>query len=99
MAILDIYRRDANGSFSWFASSYSVRMARAIIKSSDSSPTEEYLICDSLTKEKISLRPDGCWLPSKESSEFGSGKLGLFGARSADTSAERPKREAVLRRR
>lgn len=81
MAFLDIYRREADGSFSWFASAYSVKMARAIIKSS-SAPTEEYLICDNLAEEKITLRPDGCWLPSKETEHTHSSKPGLsFGLR------------------
>jgi hypothetical protein len=43
MAFLEIYRREADGSFTWVAGACSVKTARAIIKSAASTPTEEYL--------------------------------------------------------
>jgi hypothetical protein len=67
MAFLEIYRREADGSFTWVAGACSVKMARAIIKSAASTPTEEYLICDNEAGEKLTLRANGCWLASKES--------------------------------
>jgi hypothetical protein len=83
MAFLDIYRHETDDSFSWFASANSLKMARAIIKSSASTPTEEYLVCDPLTKEKIILRPNGCWSPYKEPDTVSHGEPGLlFGLRS-----------------
>ena len=71
MSFLDIYRREPDKSFSWFASAYSVKMARAIIKSSASTARGEYLICDNATKEKITLSADGCWLDFRHGSEAG----------------------------
>jgi hypothetical protein len=64
MEILSIYRHEPDGSLSWVTSANSVGMARAIIHSADN-PAEEFLIYDERTKEGITLRADGYWLPSK----------------------------------
>ena len=73
MALLNIYRREADGSFSWIAGAYSMKTTRAIIKSAASSPTQEYLICDSASGEKLTLRANGCWLTSEEPSKANGG--------------------------
>jgi len=65
MEVLDVYRHEQDGSFSWITSVNSVRMARAIIHSSATNPTEEFLIFNKRTREEITLRADGYWVPSK----------------------------------
>jgi hypothetical protein len=65
MEVLEIYRHEPDGSFSWITNVNSVKMARAIIRSSATNPSEEFLICDNRTDERISLRADGRWSSSK----------------------------------
>jgi hypothetical protein len=84
MAFLDIYRREADGSFTWVAGTCSVKAARVIIKAAASSPTEQYLIWDKAAGEKLALRANGCWLPSKESQKARMGEAASsFSLRSA----------------
>jgi hypothetical protein len=84
MAYLDIYRRETDGSFTWIAGACSVKTARAIIKSAAaSSPTEEYLIYDNASGEKLTLRANGCWLTSKEPAKASDGSALPFSLHSA----------------
>jgi hypothetical protein len=65
MELLNIYRHEPDGSLSWITSVGSVKMARAIIHSSAVNPSDEFLIYDTATREGVTLRADGHWLPAK----------------------------------
>ena len=65
MEVLDIYRYERDGSLSWVTDTKPVRMARAIIRSLAIGPSQEFLIRNDRTNERIRLRADGHWLPSK----------------------------------
>jgi hypothetical protein len=61
MEILDIYRHEPDGSFSWVTSADSMKMARMIIRSRAANTSEEFLIHDDQADETIMLRSDGHW--------------------------------------
>jgi len=65
MDVLDIYRHEPDGSFSWITSANSMKMARMIIRSSAANTSEEFLIHDDQANESILLRADGHWFHQK----------------------------------
>jgi hypothetical protein len=65
MEVLDIYRHEPDGSFSWITSANSMKMARMIIRSSAATTSEEFLIQDDQANESIMLRADGYWFHQK----------------------------------
>ena len=64
MDVLDIYRHEPDGSFSWITSANSMKMAQ-IIRSSAANTSEEFLINDEQANESIVLRADGYWFHQK----------------------------------
>jgi hypothetical protein len=65
MEVLDIYRHEPDGSFSWITSVDSMKMARMTIRSSAANTSERFLIHDDQTNESILLRADGYWFYQK----------------------------------
>ena len=61
MEVIDIFRRERDGNFSWMTSASSVKIARAIIRSTAMKPSQEFLVYDNRTDDKLILRADGCW--------------------------------------
>jgi len=78
MDVLDIYRHEPDGSFSWITSANSMKMARMIIRSSAANTSEEFLIHDVQANESIMLRADGFWVPSKNRTNARTTKLVEF---------------------
>jgi hypothetical protein len=62
MRVLDVYRHETNGSLSWVSSVNSVKLARVLIRSRATTPSDEFLIYDDCTNEGLTLRADGHWL-------------------------------------
>jgi hypothetical protein len=65
MGVLNIYRHEPDGSFSWVTSADSMKMARMTIRASAASTSEEFLIRDEQASESITLRADGHWFLKK----------------------------------
>lgn len=61
MEVIDIYRRERDGNFSWMTSASSVKIARDTIRSSAMKPSQEFLLYDNRTDDKLILRADGYW--------------------------------------
>jgi hypothetical protein len=59
MDFLDVFRVEPDGSFTWIGSADSLDTAREIIKSSTVGTTEDFLIYDAKTNERLALRADG----------------------------------------
>jgi|SRR6516162_6941135 len=63
---LDVFRLEKSGSFLWIGSAGSMQEARELIKSRAANPSEEFLILNEQTQEKLTVRVDGGAVSSKE---------------------------------
>ena len=65
MHAFDVFRVEA-GSFLWIGCADSLQAARELIKSQAANASEEFLILNDQTREKVTVRADGSAVPSKE---------------------------------
>ena len=62
----DVFRLEKSGSFFWIGSAGSMQEARELIKSRAANPSEQFLILNEQTKEKVMVRGDGDAVPSRD---------------------------------
>ncbi len=60
MNVLDVFRLKPDGSFVWVGSADLLKKAREIIESCTADASEEFVIYDAQTTERITLRADRC---------------------------------------
>ena len=96
MEVLDIYRREPDGSLSWITTASSMKTARMIIRARAANRSEEFLIHDHEADETIILRADGCWFHQKAETEAGNSNLSNS-VGSSPQSLDKPHRATSLK--